>query len=80
MLAEQVKVVPTTKPLKGLIETLETVGERLLKVFEPEPLSLLPSVSVTVAVQVIESPTLAVEELKVKVWLVPRVLVPLVHT
>ena len=67
MLAEQVKVVPTTKPLKGLIETLETVGERLLKVLEPEPLSLLPSVSVTVAVQVMESPTLAVDELKVNV-------------
>ena len=80
MLAEQVKVVPTTKPLKGLIETLETVGERLDSVFEPEPLSLLPSVSVTVAVQVIESPTLAVDELKVKVEFVPKVLVPLVQT
>ena len=67
MLAEHVKVVPTTNPLKGLIDTLETVGERLLKVLEPEPLSLLPSVSVTVAVQVIESPTLAVDELKVNV-------------
>ena len=80
MLAEQVRVVPTTNPLKGLIETLETVGERLDRVLEPEPLSLLPSVSVTVAVQVIESPTLAVEELKVNVWLVPRVVVPFFHT
>ena len=80
MLAEQVKVVPTTKPLKGLIDTLETVGERFESVVEPEPLSLPLSGSVTVAVQVILSPTLAVEELKVKVWLVPRVLVPLVHT
>ena len=65
--AEQVKVVPTTNPLKGLIDTLETGGERLLKVLEPDSLSLLPSVSVTVAVQVIESPTLAVDELKVNV-------------
>ena len=80
MLAEHVKVVPTTNPLKGLIDTLETVGERLLKVFEPEPLSLLPLVSVTVAVQVILSPTLAVEELKVNVWLVPKVLVPFDQT
>ena len=49
------------------METLETVGERLLKVFEPDSLSLAPPGSVTVAVQVIESPTLAVEELKVNV-------------
>ena len=80
MLAEQVKVVPATKPLKGKMETLETVGERFERVFEPESLSLLPLVSVTVAVQVIESPTLAVEALKVNIWLVPKVLVPLVHT
>ena len=80
MLAEQVKVVPATKPLKGKMETLETVGERFERVFEPESLSLLPLVSVTVAVQVMESPTLAVEELKVKVELVPSWVVPFFQT
>ena len=65
--AEQVKVVPTTKPLKGLMETLETLGARLLSVFEPESLSLPPLGSVTVAVQVMLSPTLAVEEVNVNV-------------
>ena len=79
MLAEHVKVVPTTNPLKGLIDTLETVGERLERVVESEPLSLPPLGSVTVAVQVMLSPTLAVEALKVNVWLVPKVLVPFVH-
>ena len=59
--------MPTTNPLKGLIDTLETVGERFESVVESEPLSLPPLGSVTVAVQVIESPTLAVDELKVKV-------------
>ena len=47
---------------------------------ESEPLSLPPLGSVTVAVQVIESPTLAVDELKVNVWLVPKVLVPFDQT
>ena len=68
--------MPTTKPLKGLIETLETLGTRLLSVFEPESLSLPPLVSVTVAVQVMLSPTLAVEDVSVKVELVPKEVVP----
>ena len=65
--AEQTKEVPTTRPLKGLIDTLDTLGARLLSVFEPESLSLPPLVSVTVAVQVMLSPTLAVEEFSVNV-------------
>ena len=56
------------------------LGLRLLKVREPDAVSEPPLVSVTVAVQTILSPTLAVDELKVKVWLVPRVLEPFFHT
>ena len=51
----------------GEIATLLRLGLRLLNVREPDSVSEPPLVSVTVAVQTMLSPTLAVEELRVSV-------------
>ena len=55
----------------GEMVTLLTVGARLLRLTDAADTSEPPLPSVTVAEQVMLSPTLAVEELKIKVWLVP---------
>ena len=76
----QVKVLPTTMPVLGLIDTLAKLGERLARVTEPEALSLPPLESLTVAVHTMLSPTAAVEEERLRVCAVPRVVLPLLHT
>ena len=53
--------------LLGEMATEERTGTLLLSVFEPEAMSVPPLLSVTVAVQEMLSPTLAVAELKTKV-------------
>jgi hypothetical protein len=78
--AEQVNVELVVTPLLGVIDTVATTGSLLptltLSVLESVP----PSESVAVASQTIVSDGDAVELVKVRIALVPKVLVPLVHS
>ena len=79
-MAEQVKVELVVTPLLGLIETLSTTGSLLSTVTLIESESVSPEPSVAVAVQEMESDGDAVELERVKLALVPSVLVPLAHS
>ncbi len=61
------------------METLDITGSVLSTLTLSVPVSVPPSASVAVAVQVIVSEGAAVELDKVRLALVPRVLDPLVH-
>ena len=78
--AEQVSVEVTLTPLVGLIDTLATTGAVLFTFTFVWPESVSPEPSVAVAVQTIESLGAAIELVRVKPALVPRVLEPLVHS
>jgi hypothetical protein len=67
-------------PLFGLIETLATTGSLLSTLTLVESESVSPEPSVAVAVQEMESDGDAVELERVKLALVPSVLVPLSHS
>ena len=78
--AEQVNVELVVTPLLGVIDTVATTGSLLptltLSVLESVP----PSESVAVASQVMVSDGEAVELVRVRLELVPRVLEPFVHS
>jgi hypothetical protein len=78
--AEQVSVEVTLTPLVGLIDTLATTGSVLSTLTLALAESVAPEPSVAVAVQEIVSYGEVVELDRVKLALVPSVLVPLVHT
>ena len=78
--AEQVSVEVTLTPLVGLIDTLATTGSVLPTLTLALAESVAPEPSVAVAAQAIVSDGDAVELDRVKLALVPSVLVPLVHT
>jgi hypothetical protein len=78
--AEQVSVEVTLTPLVGLIDTLATTGSVLPTLTLALAESVAPEPSVAVAVQAIVSDGEAVELVRVRLELVPRVLVPLVHS
>ena len=68
------------KPVLGEMLTPDTTGFRLLRVLEALKVSEPPLGSVTVAVQTMLSPTLAVLLVKVRLEPVPSVEDPFVHT
>jgi hypothetical protein len=78
--AEQIKLEVTLTPLLGLIDTVDKTGS----VFSTDTLvlaeSMSPDPSVAVALQVMLSVGEAVAKLKVKLEVVPSVVVPLVHS
>ena len=78
--AEQVSVEVTFTPLVGLIDTLATTGSVLPTLTLALAESVAPEPSVAVAAQAIVSDGEAVELVRVRLELVPSVLVPLVHT
>ncbi len=78
--AEQLRVEVTLMPLVGLIAALEMTGTVLSTLTLALAESVAPEPSVTVAVQAIVSDGDAVELVRVRLELVPRVLVPLVHS
>jgi hypothetical protein len=78
--AEQVSVEVTFTPLVGLIDTLATTGSVLPTLTLALAESVAPEPSVAVAAQAIVSDGEAVELVRVRLALVPSVLVPLVHT
>ena len=63
----------------GVIETLETLGAVLEMVAVPVAVTVPPSLSIAVAVQVMMSPLEAVETVRVRLELAPRVVDPLVQ-
>jgi hypothetical protein len=77
--AEQVKVELVVTPVAGLMETLAITGSVLTTLTEAVAESVAPEPSVAVAVQAMVSDGEAVAVLRVKLALVPSVLVPLVH-
>ena len=79
-MAEQVNVELVVTPMLGLIDTLATTGSLLSTLTLVCPESVSPEPSVAVAVQVIESLGAEVALVRVRLELVPRVLVPLVHS
>tara|TARA_B110000037_G_scaffold188770_1_gene220488 strand:- start:200 stop:472 length:273 start_codon:yes stop_codon:yes gene_type:complete len=78
--AEQVSVEVTLTPLVGLIDTLATTGSVLSTLTLALAESVAPEPSVAVAEQEIVSDGEAVELVRVRLELVPKVLEPLVHT
>ena len=78
--AEQVRVEVTLTPLVGLIDTLATTGSVLPTLTLALAESVAPEPSVAVAEQEIVSDGEAVELVRVRLELVPKVLEPLVHT
>jgi len=77
--AVQVSVEFKVTPLLGVIDTLPTTGSVLSTLTLSALVSVPPSASVAVAVQVIVSEGEAVELVRVKLELVPRVVDPLVQ-
>ena len=78
--AEQVRVESTVTPLDGETATEVTTGAVLSTLTLSVPESVPPSASVAVASQVIVSDGDAVEVVRVRLELVPRVLEPLTHS
>ena len=78
--AEQVRVESTVTPLDGETATEATTGAVLSTLTLSVPESVPPSESVAVASQEIVSEGDAVELVRVRLELVPRVLEPFVHS
>jgi hypothetical protein len=78
--AEQVRVDETVTPLDGETATEVTAGAVLSTLTLSVPESVPPSESVAVASQVMVSEGDAVELVRVRLELVPRVLEPFVHS
>ena len=78
--AEQVRVESTVTPLEGDTATDVTTGAVLSTLTLSVPESVPPSESVAVASQVMVSDGEAVELVRVRLELVPRVLEPFVHS
>ena len=77
--AEQVRVEVTFTPLDGEIDTEVTTGAVFDTLTLPVPVSVPPSASVALAAQVIVSDGDAVELVRVKLELRPKMLEPLVQ-
>ena len=77
--AVQVNKSETVTLLFGLMDTVLMVGSVFCMVAVAVVESIPPYPSATVAVQVMVSPTAAVDGLRVKVAELPNVVVPLVH-
>jgi hypothetical protein len=78
-LGVQVKVEASVA-LVGVSDALDSTGAVFVTVAVAAPVSVPPSESVAVAVQVIVSPLEAVDAERVRLELVPRALEPLVHS
>ena len=78
-LGVQVKVEDSVA-LVGVNATLDSAGALFVTVAVAAPVSVPPSASVAVAVQVMVSPLDAVDAERVRLELVPRVLEPFVHS